>query len=190
MGDEVIEVYEVLRERLKSGIRRILEIDRKQPHFIPVVVMAIGCEAVGQVLQSVDGQERKPWDVFVEEMILPHGLTRDMGFDLFQSIRNGLAHSYFAKRIVLKDERAIVVGVNWGDGVPHLKLRNDPPSIWLSLSQMQTDFEAMLDKYRGVVQQTSTGGRTMSAWWNEKAARGTSFESDSQWARFLEGKTP
>jgi hypothetical protein len=71
--DEVLETCLVLVERLINGLRRVMEIRRKEPHYIAALTIAAGCEAIGRLLESVDGKCRDDEDIFVEELILPHG---------------------------------------------------------------------------------------------------------------------
>ncbi len=111
--DEALEAFTGLRERLKSGLRRIMEIDRKHPHYVAAVVIAIGCEAVGRLLSAIDGRDRAAHEVFVEDLILPYRtLDGPMGRDLFDAARNGIAHRFETKPIELKGGQQIEVIVN------------------------------------------------------------------------------
>jgi len=187
MPDEPLEYFGVLRERLKSGRRRVMEIDRKEPHFVAALLMAVGCEAVGKLLEGVDGKERETHDLFVEELVLPHRtLNRAMARDLFQSIRHGIAHRFRPKPIVLRDGRYLWVTLNWGTRPEHLGRRSDKPGVWVNLPTMQADFEAMLDKYRAVLQRSSKPPRKLVGdWWTNSIQRATR-ESEPGWRAFLE----
>ncbi len=163
--DEALEYFTVLRERLKSGLRRVMEIPRKQPHFVAALIMAVGCEAVGKLLSGIDGRKRADHDVFVSELILPHKtMTAAMGRDLFHSIRHGIAHAFHPKPIVLPDGRWLQPTLVWLDGSPHLRLRHGT-GIWLNLPTMQRDFELMLDRHRDAIRESSKPGRRLSDEW-------------------------
>ncbi len=184
--DEALVIYDILRERLKSGLRRVMEIKRKQPHFVAALIMAAGCEAVGKLLDAIDGGKRQPHDVFVRELILPHEtLSSAMGRDLFKSLRHGIAHSFSPKPIVLRDGSRLCVTVNWGTRPPHLGPRRDPPGIWVNLPTMKADFEAMLDKYRRRFEETSRPGREPSTRWQTESVLPASKETDRAWHAFL-----
>ena len=104
--DEALETYTVLRERLKTGLRRVMEATKKHPHYAAALVVVVGCEAVAELLSGVDGKKRQVWEVFVQELVLPYQtLNEPMARDLFKAIRNGIAHLFETKPIVLKDER-------------------------------------------------------------------------------------
>lgn len=102
--------------------------------------MAIGCEAVGRLLTAMDGESRVPHEIFVTALVRPYrdkGLDDEMGRDLFDAMRNGIAHRFDTKPIELKDGRQIQVLVNWGEGYPHLGVGLNPPRIYVNLFQMQ-----------------------------------------------------
>ena len=186
--DAAFESFNVLRERLKSGLRRVMEIKRKEPHFVAALIMAAGCEAVGKLLDAIDGTKREAHDVFVRELVLPHKtLSSAMGRELFKSLRHGIAHSFRPKPIVLADGTRVWVTVNWGTRQPHLGPRRDPPGIWVNLPTMQADFEAMLNKYRRHFQETSRAGREPSERWEKDSMEKASKETDRAWHAFLGG---
>jgi hypothetical protein len=184
--DEALIVFDVLRERLKSGLRRVMEIDRKEPHFVAALIMAAGCEAVGKLLDAVDGGKHEAHDVFVRDLVLPHKtLSSAMGRDLFKSLRHGIAHSFRPKPILLRDGTRLYVTVNWGTRPPHLGPRRDPPGIWVNLPTMQADFEAMLNKHRRHFQETSKPRREPSKRWQTESVQPASKETDGAWHAFL-----
>jgi hypothetical protein len=188
--DEALEYFTQLRERLKSGLRRVMEVPKKQPHFVAALIVAVGCEAVGQLLSGLDGEKRADHDVFVREIVLPHKtMNAAMGRDLFQSIRHGIAHAFYPKPIILRDGRWLYPTLVWGEGAPHLHLRHEGPSVWLSLPRMQRDFEAMLDRHRETIRQSSKPGRRLSDHWLLGSILNlTSKDSDPGWQAFLRGQ--
>ena len=186
-ADDALDKFLLLRERLKSGVRRVMEINRKHPHYVAAATMAIGCEAVGQLLTAMDGESRAPHDIFVKELVHQYeGLDDEMGQDLFDAIRNGIAHRFRTKPIELKDGRQIRVIVNWGKGRPHFGVRDDPAGVYVNLFQMQRDFEAMLDRHRADLIRTSRPGRQLAeAWYRDWRAVTYAKDSDLGWQRFL-----
>jgi hypothetical protein len=165
-----------------------MEIDRKEPHFVAALIMAAGCEAVGKLLDAIDGGKRDTHDIFVRELVLPHEtLTGAMGRELFKSLRHGIAHSFRPKPILLGDGTLLCVTVNWGTTPPHLGPRRHPPGIWVNLPTMKADFEAMLNKYRRHFQETSKSGREPSEDWKRESLEKASKETDRTWHAFLGG---
>ena len=69
LPDVALEAFTLLRERLKTGVRRVMKIDRKHPHYVGAVIMAIGCEAVGRLLTAMDGESRAPQEIFVTALV-------------------------------------------------------------------------------------------------------------------------
>lgn len=185
--DDALAEFTTLRERLKSGVRRVMEIDRKHPHYVAAVVMAIGCEAVGRLLNAMDGGSREAHDIFAKELVCQYiQLDDEMGQNVFDAIRNGIAHRYETKPIELKDGRQIRVIVNWGEGRPHFGVCRDPLGIYINLFQMKRDFEAMLDRYRDALVRTSRPGRQlMEAWYRDWKAVTYAKDSDLGWQRLL-----
>ena len=185
--DDALEEFSLLRERLKSGVRRVMEINRKHPHYVAAVIMAIGCEAVGRLLTAMDGERREPHDIFVKELVRQYKrLDDEMGQDLFDAIRNGIAHRFRTKPIELKDGRQIRVIVNWGEGRPHFGVRHDPAGVYVNLFRMQRDFEAMLDRHRADLVRTSRPGRQLAElWYRDRRAVTFAKDSDREWQRFL-----
>jgi hypothetical protein len=188
--DQALEYFTQLRERLKSGLRRVMEIPRKHPHFVAALIMAVGCEAVAKLLSGLDGEKRDDHDVFVRELVLPHKtMSAAMGRDLFYSIRHGIAHAFYPKPIILRDGRWVHPTLVWGKGAPHLHLRREGPAIWLSLPTMQRDFELMLDGHRETIRQSSKPGRRLSdQWLLGSILHLASKDSDPGWQAFLRGE--
>ncbi len=187
-ADEVLQHFEVIRERLKSGLRRVMEITRKEPHYVAGLVIAAGCEAMGHVLECVDSRKRAPEEVFVQEMVLPgSAFSEAMGRDLFHSLRDGIAHTFETKFIRLDDGRLIQLVVSWGPQHPHLGLRRDPPGIYLNLPVMQERFEAALDRCLDLVRNSSRRGRPLTQRWLNEIDRRAESGSQTGWADFLGG---
>jgi hypothetical protein len=55
--DDLLEAFERLRGWIKTGLRRVMEIPRKQPHYAAALLIVIGCEALGRLLL---GRHPKP----------------------------------------------------------------------------------------------------------------------------------
>ena len=193
--DEVLETFTILRERLKNGVDRVLEIDRKHPHYVAALIIAAGCEAVGHLLQSVDGRMREDHEVFVSAIVAPHRPgwilspkarrgDPSMGRDLFEALRHGVAHLFDTKFLKIDDQRRIELVVKWENGNEHLGLRRDPPGIYLSLPTMRRDFVAMLNRYREEIQAASRPGRRLSDYWCHRLLE----EADDKkgWIAFLQ----
>lgn len=196
--DQALDVYTVLRESLKRGLRRVMDIPREHPHYVAAVVVAVGCEAVGRLMSATDGETRAPSQIFADELVAPYltesasSQARAVGRDLFDAIRNGIAHRFDTKPVELIDGRQIQVMVNWGERYPHLSLSSTPPVVYINLFQLQRDFEAMLDRYRETLRQTSRSGRTLSPDWyhDRKAVTYAGDESSPGWVGLLDRSGP
>ena len=188
--DLALVYFTPLRERLKSGLRRVMEIPRKHPHFVAALIMAVGCEAVAKLLSGIDGKKREDHHVFVRELVLPHKtMNAMMARDLFYSIRHGIAHAFYPKPIILRDGRWVHPVLVWLEGSPHLRLWRDRSGIWLNLVTMQRDFELMLDRHRDTIRRTSKPGRRLSdQWLLGSILHLTSKASDPGWQAFLRGE--
>lgn len=177
--DDLLEAFERLRGWLKAGLRRVMEIPRKQPHYAAALLVVIGCEALGRLLYNRKEQ------VFVKELIAPHGrITEAMAGDLFKALRNGLAHTYDTNYMRLGQRGPLVeLVVSWTDTHPHLGRRDDPPGIYLSLPTMQRDLEAILDRYREELRRAPK--RTVFRAWAEERVQPASPRAEAGWRKFI-----
>jgi len=188
---EALETFEELRRQLKNAIRRVMEIPREHPHYAAGLIVAAGCEAVGKILDSVDGGKRAPSEVFVRELIAPYGrVTCAMARDIFDALRNGLAHTFRTKHILLADGRSLRVVLNWGEGRQHLGLRSHPPGVFLNLPVLRQDFEGMLNRYRDQLRGDPRALRRLDERWQREATRRAESGAQRGWVEFLMGRTP
>src|ERR1700694_3166877 len=142
--DDLLEAFERLRGWIKTGLRRVMEISRKQPHYAAALLIVIGCEALGRLLYS------KKERVFVKDLIAPYGwISEAMAGDIFKALRHGLAHTYDTNYIRVGSRGPLIaLIVSWTDKHTPLGLRVEPPGIYLNLPTMQRDLEGIFDRYR------------------------------------------
>jgi hypothetical protein len=179
-ADDVLDAFERLRGWIKTGLRRVMEIERKQPHYAAALLVVIGCEALGRLLYN-----RKEY-VFVKELIAPHGrISEAMAEDLFKALRHGLSHTYDTNYIRVGTGGPLVeLMVSWTDAHPHLGLREHPPGIYLNLPTMQRDLEKILDHYRDQLRGAPT--RRVPRAWAMERIQPSSPRAEAGWRRFLD----
>jgi hypothetical protein len=180
-GDEVLETFERPCYWINSAFARVMEIERKQPNYVAALLAVIGCEALGRLC----GHVQEDW-IFVEELILPKGvLDRGMAGDLFDVLRNGLAHTFDTNFIKLPDGTRIEIVVSWKES-PHLSRRpGDPPGIYLNCTQMRLDLDAIYARYRQHLRGSSHPGRVLPDTWTRKRDKPAQPDSVPGWQRFI-----
>src|SRR5260370_42330209 len=100
---------DVCSSDLKNTLRNILSIETKAAHYAAALVIVVGCEALSTLLDKDEAH------VFVDKLILPYGrLNRAMAEDVWDALRNGLAHSFDTKAIRVKNRRLELM-VSWED---------------------------------------------------------------------------
>ncbi len=105
--DTVRETFDHLRLTLRTEIPRQLE-HPEGGHYVVALLVAIGSEA----LSRLQGYGKKR--VFLE-MTTKHGLSPAMASDVFDALRQGIAHTYDTKFIKAGVPKIELI-VSWGGG--------------------------------------------------------------------------
>src|SRR5215510_6162815 len=63
-NDEFLEAFERLLYWVTSGLRRIMEIERKPPNYAAALLIVIGCEALSRLLGRPS-----PYSIFVDDLM-------------------------------------------------------------------------------------------------------------------------
>jgi len=114
---EVPKVFTQFRSLFKIHLRRIMEIPKKQPIFAVALLVVIACEALSRLL----GRQRDD-DVFAKDYLARHGIPIEVGRDLFDALRNGLAHVYEPYPILVRG-KLVQPTLAWkGAASLHLKI--------------------------------------------------------------------
>lgn len=185
MNDDILPAFLTFRERAKSGLRRILEIERKQPHYPALLLIVTTCEVLSTLRYGRKAKSR----VFVDELIGKHErITKPMAEDLWSALRNGVAHHFVSKYIEIMPGRRIQIHLNWGRGLPHLAVIRAPDRLNLNLPQMKDDLERILDRHRDHWQTLAVEKRKYPAWWRQELVCKAREASRSGWANLLEAE--
>ena len=123
-GDDIGFVFEELHGRIKSGLRRILEIERKHPHYGAALVIVVGCEALARLRGR---KEKDKASIFVEMLMRHNKLTAEMAADVFDALRNGPAHVFETKYIEIDGKPRVEIVVSWRER-EHLSIDRGEPA--------------------------------------------------------------
>jgi hypothetical protein len=178
-NDDLLETFERLRRWVKTGLRRVMEIPRKQPHYAAALLVVIGCEALGRLLYN------KKEHVFVKELIGPYPhISEAMASDLFRALRNGLAHTYDTNyvRVGARGPRIEII-VSWTDSHEHLGPRHNPPGIYLALPTMQRDLENIFNRHLAELRMSPR--RKVPSSWEAETVTWASPKGIPGWRQFL-----
>ncbi len=110
--DAILGEYDELQSFLLSDLRRIVALD-VGGNFAVAALVAVACDALSKL------QRRRDHEVFAEMLPLE---WRPVSKSLYDALRNGLAHRYTMKTIVLR-RRQIGLGISWRQ-VEHLTFRD------------------------------------------------------------------
>ena len=90
MNEPIVPLaFSKFRSLLEIHLRRMLEIPKKQPIHAVALLVVVACEALSHLL----GRDRRD-DVFSKDYLGRHNVPQQVGRDLFDALRNGLAHRY------------------------------------------------------------------------------------------------
>jgi hypothetical protein len=179
--DDLLETFEGLRERVKIALRRVMEIRRKQPHYAAALIVVVGCEALGLLLYN----DKKR--VFVKDLIGPHKrITKKMAADLFDALRNGLAHNYDTNFIRVGEKGPFIdLVVSWTRKHRHLSARRDPPGIYLNLPTMKRNLERIFNHYRTQLRDGTGPRRTVPEQWARSRYAWGDSRARRKWRDFV-----
>jgi hypothetical protein len=91
----------------RNDLKQIRKLDKESPVYAVGVLVAIATEALSQLEGRGDDA------VFAEDLLgLRHGVPVLVGRVLFDAVRNGLAHAYDTRTVVLGSEEVVVV-LSW-----------------------------------------------------------------------------
>jgi hypothetical protein len=114
------EVFDRLRLAMKGDMRRVLEWS-EGGHYVAALLVATASESLSKL------QDQPDEFVFVG-LLTKHGFNREMAVDVFDALRDGLAHVYDTKFIRVGEGCLIELVVSWREK-KHLTVRRDPPGI-------------------------------------------------------------
>src|SRR6266446_1621410 len=130
------EVFLDLRKFVTHDARQILSLERGG-NYAAALLIAIGSEALSRI------QGLGKTTVF-RRLVTPYGLNDHMADDLFDAVRQELAHMYDTKLIKVGDH-IFGIYVGWG-GLAHMSVLRDrdPHGLCLNVKTMWEDFERIL----------------------------------------------
>ena len=104
---ELPRAFTQLRSMVRNDLKQIRKIEKKAPNYAVALLVTIATEALSQLEGRADEA------VFAEDLLgRLHGVPLQVGRVLFDAIRNGLAHVYDTKIIVVGADEIIVV-LSW-----------------------------------------------------------------------------
>src|SRR5437016_1036771 len=151
---ELPRAFTQLRSMVRNDLKQIRKIEKKAPNYAVALLVTIATEALSQLEGRADEA------VFAEDLLgRLHGVPLQVGRVLFDAIRNGLAHVYDTKIIVVGADEIIVV-LSWqkrehmsvavedwlNDGRPRVGVCLNVGTLWTDLDAHFTVFAERLGK--------------------------------------------
>jgi hypothetical protein len=164
--DELYPVLKQLRDWLDNDISQLRRRTRTPAPYGAALCIIVGCEALSTLLKG-----DSPHGIFVRELIQHHrkGFDPHMGKDIWQALRNGLAHVYDTKLIRIgRGGPDLELKVSW-EKYRHLEILKgqNPPALVLHIPTMWKDLQRVLRKSLAAVW-PGDGRRVSKAWKNSR----------------------
>ncbi len=132
--------FKQIRNFLLSDLGRLAMLDPGVNYAATLVLMS-GCELLGRLRYGSEGSGHR----FFEDYMLPVE-WRPVGKDLFDALRNGLAHSYDTKAIVAVGKHDVQIVISWRKR-RHLSLDQDGHRLFVNVQSLIADVRVALDRY-------------------------------------------
>lgn len=114
--NDVPRAFAELQSLADIHLRRILEIPKKHPIHAAALVVVVICEALAGLLG------KRPEDCFAEDYLEGRDVPVTVGRTLYDALRNGLAHQYGTKPIIV-GSALVIPTLTWQDGAAcHLRV--------------------------------------------------------------------
>lgn len=179
--DELRQAFKRLKDSVLPDLRGVLRIEHKPPVYAAAILVAVGCEALGRLRHTHISK------VFVEELVLKRrpDIDERMAVDLFEALRNGLAHIYDTAYIQAGSSGPrIELIICWKNHEQlHLRPRRYPPGIYLHLPTMFEDLKAAFRKHDVALADGRWQAQALPALW--KNVISADDRSIKRWRQFL-----
>jgi hypothetical protein len=150
----VRETFDELRQALTHVVTPLLDLDNVG-HYAVALLVAIGSEALSRL-------QGKSQDIVFVGLLTKHGLEPELASEVFDALRNGIAHTYNTK-FIKKGSFTVELIVSWREK-PHLSSRRDPPGLFLNVRTMWADLRQVIDALDAAL---PPGGNLPAEWVEE-----------------------
>jgi hypothetical protein len=141
--------FETLKNYLRNDLSLIISLERGSPNYAAALLIAVASEALSRLLG------RKEDSVFVDDLLGKYQVPEVVRRILFDAVRNGLAHLYDTKVILLgqSEEHPTLVVISWKT-LPHLGVVTEDwlqdgtrqQAVCLNVQTMWSDLDVFLDE--------------------------------------------
>ncbi len=176
--DDVKPRLDQLRDFVLKDLDRITR-ERIGGNYAAVAVIGCACEALGFLrCEKRDGSD------FFTEYLLPEA-WREVGPDIYDALRNGVAHGYDTKKIRLP-EREVEVGVSWRDK-SHLTFDESQNTIYVNVQELAAALSNAFARYeRELVDCAALRDDFHTRWKKGRCLDVVSEDRRSAWRRLIE----
>ena len=130
----------------------------KGGNYAAVLLIATACEALGTLRYGrKDGGQS-----FFENYLLPEP-WRVVSKSIYDALRNGLAHSFSTKTVVIASGKPIEMGISWSKE-KHLSYDSDSSVLFLNVQQMANDLRSAFDRYQSELQRSAKLRDRFNTW--------------------------
>lgn len=127
-------------------------------NYAAVLLAMSACEALGRVRYGGEGKGSQ----FFAEYLLPVA-WQPLAPDLYNALRNGLAHSYDTKTIMQVGSGPIELVVSWRER-PHLSFDPQTRQLFINVQQLARALQNALDRYKVELRSDSTLCQRYDTW--------------------------
>ncbi len=117
-----------LRRWIMTDLDRMLQVD-PGPNYAAALLIVIATEGLSRLLS------RDPHSIFVQYLINSPKVTSAMALDVWDALRNGLAHIYDTKTLKTRTSDLEII-VSWGKK-KHLGVSHNPKRLYVNVRTMR-----------------------------------------------------
>jgi hypothetical protein len=149
MESRLPSAFENLKNYLRNDLSLIISLERGPPNYAAALLIAAASEALSRLLG------RKEDSVFVDDLLGKYQVPEVVRRILFNAVRNGFAHLYDTKVILLgqSKEHPTLVAISWKTH-PHLGVATGDwlqdgtrqQAVCLNVQTMWSDLNVFLDE--------------------------------------------
>jgi hypothetical protein len=111
---ELPQVFVRLRDFVRNDLKQMLKIEDGAPNYAAALLITIASETLSKLLGHVADR------MFAQDLLGKHGVPLVVARGLFDAVRNGIAHVYDTKTILIEGQPIFVV-VSWRS-LPHARV--------------------------------------------------------------------
>lgn len=160
--NKIEKEFRELRDFILNDLNLILA-QRTGGNYSAMLLITAACEALGHLRYGTKSGGQR----FFAEYLLPTN-WQTVGKSLYNGLRNGLAHAYRTKTIIVVGKRRLEIGISWKER-PHLTYNTDQSCLYLNVKTLANSLHAAFHRYEKELKDDSRLRMTFQTWMNKES---------------------